>query len=158
MRIYYTGRTTENEMKRWLSEAVYKQQCKGDLGERMVNALKQSFDDGAQRVVIVGTDIPALDDVVLGDAFDALKANDVDVVGGPAEDGGYYLIGMKRLHADLFRDVVWSTESVFETTRLRVRENGLKMKELGVLRDVDMPEDVEYLQTFMEVPPDLGSE
>jgi len=47
---------------------------------------------------------------------------------------------------------------MFETTRLRVRENGLKMKELGVLRDVDPPEDVEYLGKFMQVPPDMGAE
>lgn len=150
--IYYAGRTTKEEMKGWLGEGVYVPQCEGDLGARMMNALKRSFDDGAQRVVIVGTDIPELDSGVLCESFDALKRNDVDVVCGPAVDGGYYLIGMKQIHEKLFRHVEWSTDKVFETTRMRVNEIGMKMKVLKMLRDVDWPEDVEYLKKFINVP------
>ena len=111
----------------------------GDLGERLIRATGEAFGAGARRVVVVGSDCPTMtgDDVV--DAFDAL--NDADVVLGPAEDGGYWLIGLRSPAPVLFQGISWGTEHVLIQTETRAREAGLSV---GVLRrqaDIDTLED-----------------
>src|SRR3972149_1288660 len=87
----------------------------GDLGARMEAAFSRSFRRGARRVALIGTDTPGLTREIVIAALDAL--DDVDVVLGPAEDGGYYLLALRRPHPELFAGVVWSTATVPEGTR-----------------------------------------
>ena len=94
----------------------------------------------------MGTDIPGITPSILGDAFDALAGQ--DVVLGPAEDGGYYLIGLSEPRRELFDDVPWSTDAVFDVTTQRARANGLSVTVIERLADVD---------TVGDVPADLST-
>jgi rSAM/selenodomain-associated transferase 1 len=118
-------------------------QPEGDLGARMLAAAR----DGLRRasgVIVVGVDCPTmhLDDLCA--ARDAMAAGD-DVVLGPAEDGGYWLIGLTRCDPGLFAGVAWSTASVLADTRARLEALGWRWSELGVRWDVDRPEDLARL-------------
>ena len=118
-----------------------------DLGERMAHALATALaQPGVDRAVLSGTDIPALDEHYLRAALAAL--DDHDAVLGPAEDGGYVLIGLTRPEPRLFEDIAWSTPRVLDATRIRLTALGWRHKELPVLWDVDTPEDLLRLRTF----------
>ncbi|MGL4596510.1 MAG: TIGR04282 family arsenosugar biosynthesis glycosyltransferase, partial [Bacteroidia bacterium] len=85
-----------------------------DLGERMCHALGDVFASGVDQALIIGTDCPELKAEILQEAFEALTM--YDLVVGPADDGGYYLLGMNRLYATLFSHKKWSTDSVLSDT------------------------------------------
>ena len=111
-----------------------------DLGARMYNALADGL-ERADRVVLTGSDCPELDAAYIDAAFAALR--DSDAVLGPTRDGGYVLIGLRRLHQDLFRDIAWSTSTVFDTTARRLDRLGWTWSGLATLRDIDEPADLE---------------
>ncbi|MBU6392198.1 MAG: TIGR04282 family arsenosugar biosynthesis glycosyltransferase, partial [Planctomycetes bacterium] len=120
------------------------------LGERMSHAFQQLFQDkGYKRCIIIGTDCPEIDAVLIENAFETLQGK--DIVLGPCKDGGYYLLGMSRLSPirferefvpDLFVDIDWSTDRVFDQTMAKVRKNNLSYGILKTLADVDTPEDL----------------
>lgn len=112
----------------------------GDLGARMAAAVNNA----AGPVLVIGTDCPALTVDRLREAADTLATCDVVVI--PAEDGGYGLIGMKRLHPELFSDMTWSVPTVMEETRRRLAALGVGARELAPIWDVDTPEDLERLR------------
>ncbi|WP_207420680.1 TIGR04282 family arsenosugar biosynthesis glycosyltransferase [Desertivirga brevis] len=116
-----------------------------DLGVKMKNAFRHMFDSGYERVVIIGSDCPEITPDIIEQAFDALKGSDVVV--GPAVDGGYYLLGMGALHEELFEQVEWSTNSVFETTIKIIRQQGLSYSLLPELRDIDEEQDWQMYQS-----------
>jgi rSAM/selenodomain-associated transferase 1 len=111
------------------------------LGERMGHAFAEAFAAGAERVVIIGTDCPGLTAAVLRQAFDQLMMH--DLVAGPATDGGYYLLGMKQLHSDLFANKQWSTASVLADTLVDAAQLGLRVAQLPTLADVDSARDLD---------------
>ena len=111
----------------------------GDLGVRLERAVLQSVAAGFTRTLIIGTDCPYLTLADLREAREALASN--DLVLGPAEDGGYWLIGLRNLHPELFRGIPWSTESVLATTLARAQEARLKVRLLRTLADVDTAAD-----------------
>jgi len=115
------------------------QQMQGDLGQRMSRAIRSAL-QRAEHVVLIGADCPALTADDLDSAFYALQQG-TDVVLGPAEDGGYYLIGMSNHHAGLFENIPWSTHKVLAATKTLIREQGLSWHSLPVHRDVDTAED-----------------
>jgi len=115
-------------------------QMGSDLGERMKGAFRQAFDDGADRVVIIGSDCPDLSEAIVENAFERLDKNDLVI--GPSEDGGYYLLGMNQYYESLFRDIEWSTESVLESTIQKAKMNNLNIFQLPVLNDIDNIEDL----------------
>ncbi len=115
-------------------------QSGADLGERMFRALASGAGDGP--AVLIGSDCPGYDAGYLSDAFDTLR--EVDVVLGPALDGGYVLIGLNHPAVRLFQGVSWGGPRVLEQTRERLRELGLCWHELPALRDLDRPEDLQY--------------
>lgn len=124
----------------WPNEAFHKKvQSPGDLGARMASAFEQAFAEGAKRLIIIGSDCPELDGALLNRAFDAL--DEADGVFGPANDGGYYLLGIKKMHPELFQDMPWSTESVGAETLSRMAAKGLSVHLLPELTDVDTEED-----------------
>jgi glycosyltransferase A (GT-A) superfamily protein (DUF2064 family) len=104
----------------------------------------------AARVLLVGCDVPALSSQYLREAERALRSNH-DVVIGPAEDGGYVLIGVAHCHAELFRGISWGGPRVLEETRLRIAALGWRGLELPALWDADRPEDLERLPAEMRV-------
>jgi rSAM/selenodomain-associated transferase 1 len=110
-----------------------------DLGERMANAFARSFELGMDKVVLIGTDCPTLQSHHLHEAFEALTHSDLVV--GPATDGGYYLIGMKRKADYLFEGISWSTSEVLSQTLAMATAHGLNSILLDELNDIDTQED-----------------
>ena len=112
-----------------------------DLGERMAGAFARSFELGMDKVVLIGTDCPTLQSQHLNEAFEALTHS--DLVLGPATDGGYYLIGMKRRADYLFEGISWSTSQVLTETLNVASQHGLTTTLLQELNDIDTSEDWE---------------
>jgi rSAM/selenodomain-associated transferase 1 len=111
-----------------------------DLGERMMNAFKKVFDLGCRKVCIIGSDCYELQTEMLNEAFE--KLNKYDVAIGPASDGGYYLLGMKRLIPEVFSKKDWGTSSVFDDTIESIKKARVSYSELTVLNDLDTMEDL----------------
>jgi len=111
-----------------------------DLGARMENALRKCFAMGYRKVVVIGTDTPWMGVERVRRAFAVLKEKDVVI--GPAEDGGYYLLGMRKMVAEIFRGIPWSTERVLELTVRAVADAKLSKKLLRRDFDLDRPEDL----------------
>jgi len=122
-----------------LGGAALRRQQGADLGERMRHALATAL-AASPRVVLVGSDCPGLDDAYIEAAFGALAT--ADVVLGPALDGGYVLIGVRRVDARLFRGVDWGTGAVLAQTLARVDALGWRAALLEPRRDIDRPEDL----------------
>jgi len=137
-----TGDPFFRECERRLGASLHPQ-GEGDLGARMRRAFESAL-ARAQRAMLVGSDIPALSAQYLRDAEQALARGD-DAVIGPAEDGGYALIGLSRCDPELFRDIPWGGPEVLEETRRRLAVLSWRSSELPVLWDVDRPEDLERL-------------
>ena len=114
-------------------------QVAGDLGKRMLSAFEKALATHAC-VLLVGTDCPALAARHLRQAEKALR-DGADAVFTPCEDGGYALIGLRRVDARLFDDIAWGGDSVMAETRSRLKQLGWNWRELETLRDVDRPED-----------------
>ena len=131
--IDYEDEITTDKFEKYL-------QSGSNLGERMKNAFQQVFEEGVERAVIIGSDCPSLNKKIVKNAFDRLKENDLVI--GPSEDGGYYLLGMNRYYEALFEDIEWSTESVLESTLQKAESNRLKVFQLPILNDIDNLEDL----------------
>jgi rSAM/selenodomain-associated transferase 1 len=126
-------------MQDWLgSNLVYQSQGEGDLGERMARSLAETFQKNAEKVIIIGTDCPNLTSHLLTTAFEQLQT--VDLVLGPAMDGGYYLIGLRRPIPELFANIDWGTSQVLQQTVAIVEKLQVSHFYLPVLADVDRPE------------------
>jgi rSAM/selenodomain-associated transferase 1 len=123
-----------------------------DLGARMGHAAQQAL-GRYQRVVLLGVDCPALTAAHLEQAFDWLE-QDSDAVLGPAEDGGYVLLGLKRYHPALFQGHAWGGDDVAMTTRQALRRIGWHWRELPLLWDLDRPDD---LKQFYRLGVELSS-
>lgn len=111
-----------------------------DLGERMLEAFATGFAAGYERICIIGSDCFELADEIIEEAFEKLNA--VDLVVGPSLDGGYYLLGMKALHPELFQEKKWSTDSVLRDTLADAKKLNLKFSLLPTLSDVDEEKDL----------------
>ena len=122
----------------------YRSQGGGDLGERMRRCVRDGFASGAEAVVIVGSDVPGIDAGILDQAFEALRGHDLVI--GPATDGGYYLVGLRREVPEIFRDMPWGTEHVFRRTLDAAVQRGVTIFTLPALADVDRPEDLALLR------------
>ncbi|WP_223649841.1 TIGR04282 family arsenosugar biosynthesis glycosyltransferase [Hymenobacter psoromatis] len=110
------------------------------LGARMAHACGAAFGAGAGRAVIIGTDCPGLSAALLTRAFEELLTH--DVVLGPADDGGYYLLGMNKLEVELFQNKSWSTATVLPDTLADTARLGLRVALLPTLHDVDSVQDL----------------
>ena len=117
-----------------------------DLGERMENAFRLGFEEGFQKIVIIGTDLYELQTKHIEEAFNALDNNDYVV--GPAKDGGYYLLGMNSLNSDIFSNKKWSTSTVLEDT-LKDME-GFRTQLLPTQNDIDVLDDIEDHPAFQK--------
>ena len=110
----------------------------------MGNAFEQGFSLGYGAIVLIGSDCLELNERILLEAFEHLA--DHDIVIGPTSDGGYYLIGMKKLYKDVFRNKSWSTKSLFEETLQSIKTLGLHVHCLPRLSDIDTEEDLGELK------------
>ena len=147
--VYYSVKIRENDI--WNPDIYQKYQQFGeDLGIRMLNAFKNGFEAGYKKVMIIGSDLYDLSEKNIEKAFVALNTNDVVI--GPAEDGGYYLLGMNSLQENVFKNKEWGTASVRKDTLTNLIDKKVKLLELK--NDIDVYEDIvnipEIMSTFIE--------
>jgi len=135
-RVYFSNAIVNNQ---WKDEFKTVQQG-GDLGERMLNAFEDGFNDGYDRIVLIGSDLPDINSNHILNGLNALDAN--DVVFGPAEDGGYYLVGMSQLVPQIFQNKPWSQPNLLKTTLEELNHNNTSVGLLEVLNDIDTYEDL----------------
>lgn len=121
----------------------------GDLGARLTRTTKQAFDEGAQRIILLGADSPTLPIDLLRQTDDHLAH--ADAVLGPSDDGGYYLLGLRRFIPALFERIAWGGPEVAAQTRQRAIDAGVALRELPPWYDLDRYEDLP------RVLADLGS-
>jgi rSAM/selenodomain-associated transferase 1 len=126
----------------WLGveDAALVPQGPGDIGARMERAFEDLFARGARRVALTGTDVPALAPEDVRAALESLDEHDVAI--GPATDGGYYLIALKRPQPELFRGIGWSGPDVLASTLDRASRASLSVRVLRTIGDVDTVEDL----------------
>jgi uncharacterized protein len=117
-----------------------------DLGARILSTFDQLFRHGYTEVVVIDSDTPTLPTVCLEQALALMAERHNDVVLGPTEDGGYYLIGLHRAHRELFEHMPWSTSQVFAETRHRALQRGLTVACTEYWYDVDMADDLRRLR------------
>ena len=125
-----------------------KDQGQGDLGERMSSAYDETLQSN-DSVVVIGTDCPMLNSATIEQAFALLHKNECSVI-GPAEDGGYFLLGLSETQPEIFNDISWGSSRVHSETLKKL--SGM-VHELSELWDVDRPED---LQRLLDEAVELG--
>lgn len=129
------------DWRAWLGPDLgYRPQVAGNLGRRLHQGIRQALGAGAQQVVVIGTDCPDLTPDLLAQAFEALQR--ADLVLGPAVDGGYYLLGLRADHPELFTGMAWGTDQVLTQTLAQAAALDLTVANLPPLADIDRPEDV----------------
>jgi uncharacterized protein len=113
-----------------------------DLGERLANSLGDLLDGGYRGALAIDSDTPTLPLGFLQQAIDLVMRPEIDVVLGPTEDGGYYLIGLRTVHRELFEAMAWSTNQVLGETIRRSDAKGLRVACLPAWYDIDTPDDL----------------
>lgn len=141
--VWYSEEIWEDDV--W-EDTLYdkKLQCGKDLGIRMANAFQEGFASGYERIIIIGSDMYDLSQNDLQDAFASLKENDYII--GPAEDGGYYLLGMKAFKPELFQEMAWGSETVLKNTLNVLKDERYCI--LNLRNDVDVYDDIKDIEVF----------
>lgn len=135
------------QMRGWLGPLHFEKQAVGDLGTRLTHAMLRAHATGAEKIVIIGSDCPALDETHLRAAFDRLATHDLVLL--PANDGGYALIGMSQPQPCVFQDIPWSTAGVTEATLQQAQRHGLTTAQMEPLNDVDEPADMPHAEVAL---------
>jgi hypothetical protein len=141
--VYYSEEIWENDI--WDNKRFGKKLQIGiDLGARMANAFQEGFQNEFQKIIVIGSDMFDLSQEDIEQAFKALEKNDFVV--GPAEDGGYYLLGMKNYMPELFKNKKWGTDTVLKETLTNLKDR--KTALLETRNDVDYYEDIKDIEAF----------
>ena len=142
-RVLYSEEINHTDM--WEATAFQKKLQVGvDLGVRMYNAFQGGFEDGYEKIVIIGSDLIALESSDIDKAMQKLDENDIVI--GPAEDGGYYLLGMKNIPDNIFKNKEWGTDTVLKDTLLDIAS--LNYHLLEEKNDIDTYEDIKNIPFF----------
>jgi uncharacterized protein len=140
--VHFTGGDS-GKMQQMFGDAFpYCPQSNGDLGARMLNSFRQAFRLGWPKVIIIGTDCPGISADLMERAFNGLEED--DLVLGPALDGGYYLIGLRRATPALFKGIPWGTDEVLTKTKVIAEELKISVMLMEPLADIDRPEDLKF--------------
>ncbi len=124
---------------KWEKDAKFVQEG-NDLGEKMQNAFQHGFDLGYQNIVLIGSDLPNISKEIIDNGFQSLTTN--DIIFGPAEDGGYYLIGLSKMNTSVFEDKPWSQSELLNVTLEQLKEQHQKVGCIETLNDIDTFEDL----------------
>ena len=144
--VYYSEEIWENDS--WDAAIFQKKEQKGiDLGERMLNAFKEGFAQGYQKILIIGSDMFDLSTTDINEAFEQLSHNDFVI--GPALDGGYYLLGMTQLQPALFKNKAWGTGTVLKDTLNDLKD--ASVHQLNAKNDIDTFEDIKDVAAFQPI-------
>ena len=151
--VCFTPSGAQDQVVEWLGkDHPLVPQSGEDLGDRMKTAFERAFTGDADNALLIGSDIPGLTADVIEEAFAALLTHDAVI--GPADDGGYYLIGFRKksFEPGIFHGMVWSTQTVFRETMDKLHDASLKVYVLPELTDVDTVEDLKTLMSQITVP------
>jgi len=141
--VYYSEKIIEDDL--WNRSNYQKREQFGkDLGEKMKNAIEDGFKKKYTKIIVIGSDLFDLKPSLINDAFEKLDNNDVII--GPATDGGYYLIGLKKLHLKIFENKNWGTSTVREDTLKNLEKVNVHL--LPMLNDIDVIEDIKNHSAF----------
>tara|TARA_B100000929_G_C15490423_1_gene414232 strand:+ start:1328 stop:1945 length:618 start_codon:yes stop_codon:yes gene_type:complete len=147
--VYYSDSVNMDDI--WDNKLYSKRKQTGeDLGERMLNAFENGFQEGFEKVIVIGSDMYDIDTIDIEHAFQELENHDYVI--GPATDGGYYLLGMKSLNSKVFKKKQWGTSSVLKDTIEDLCDADVKL--LETRNDVDLLEDIKHhpaFQNFLNV-------
>lgn len=137
--VFYSEDIQQNDI--W-DDTIFRKklQVEGDLGLKMETAFSEAFQMGYEKVVIIGSDLFDLKHQHINTAYQDLNTNDAVI--GPAKDGGYYLLGLSKMNAPLFRNKPWSTSNLLGETLIELRENNIKFTTLETLNDIDTYDDL----------------
>lgn len=150
--LHFAPPDAEGEMRAWLGGGLdCFPQGEGDLGRRLEQAVAGAFARGAPSVIVVGGDCPTVDEACLREVDSTLAVTDVVI--GPAADGGYTFIALRRPEGRLFEDIPWSTAGVLAATETRIAELGLRWVRLATREDID---DLAGLRRFLSDPAEPG--
>lgn len=140
--VHFAPADAGEELERWLGAGyAYHPQCEGGLGERLEFAVKHAFGSGYRRVFCIGGDCPGLGVQQIEEAVARLDSGG-DVVFGPTEDGGYYLLGLNQAHEALFREIPWSLPDTLKVSIEKADALGLSIGLLEKLYDVDSEQEL----------------
>ena len=134
--IYFSDAVVHSK---WLG-SIKKVQFGVDLGARMRNAFIDGFNEGYESIVLIGSDLPDISKEIILRGFSELEKN--NIVFGPAEDGGYYLLGMNHLMSSVFKDKPWSQPNLLSTTLKELEKNNIQYSLIETLNDIDTFEDL----------------
>jgi uncharacterized protein len=143
IRLYYEPNGAKKQIKAWLGDGFdYLPQCGDDLGRRMAHAFEQSFIEGFDRAVLLGTDLPDLPGEIISEACQQLEKNEAVI--GPSRDGGYYLIGFqaKSFFGGAFEAIRWGTPGVYAKTMKCLQRRLGSIHVLPKWRDIDILSDL----------------
>lgn len=144
--VAYTPAASKKELESILPHKPFLIEQTGDnLGERIFNAFDHAFREGAAAVVMTGTDSPTFPADHIEQAFEFLEI-ETDAVLGKTEDGGFYLIGLRRLERGIFENVRWSSPETFEQVWQNIMDAGWHLREVPGWYDVDEPGDLAQLR------------
>lgn len=139
--VFFANSNNKARVRAWVgSGPSLIAQVGDDLGARMTNAFNLVYKNGASKAIIIGTDVPDLSAKIIIKAEELLTRHDMVI--GPSRDGGYYLLGLKRMNPELFKNIQWSTSSVFKATMEKAFSMGMSVAELAVLADIDTREEL----------------
>ena len=143
--VHYSVKVRDNDI--W-NETIYnkKQQSGEDLGERMEYAIQKGFEDGFKNIILIGSDLYDISQLDLETAFNALKNHNFVI--GPAEDGGYYLIGMNTMNSALFKNKKWGSDTVLKETLNNLKNETYQL--LPLRNDIDVFEDIRGINVFQQ--------
>ena len=144
--IYYSDVIISSK---WESDKKFVQKGK-DLGIRMQNAFQNGFEEGYKNILLIGSDLPDISKKIIASGFESLAKN--DVVFGPAEDGGYYLIGMSKMNTSIFEDKPWSHPELLSITLSQLKEQQQSVGLIETLNDIDTFEDLIGSQFYKNNP------
>jgi rSAM/selenodomain-associated transferase 1 len=154
--IAYAPASERDVFERLAPDFALRPQHGRDLGERMRSALGALLHSGHRAAIAIGTDTPTLPTAQVQHAVDLTASGDVDVVLGPSEDGGYYLIGVRGDYPTLFENIPWSTAAVLDVTRRRAEGAGLRTALLPRWFDVDTADDLVRLRAALVETPHVA--
>ncbi len=137
------------------TKPILVEQKGANLGERMFHAFEFAFFHDSDAVIMIGTDSPTFPAEFIERAFIFLETK-TDAVLGRTEDGGFYLIGLRKLDKKIFENVEWSSPKTFEQTKRNIENLNLSLSEIPVWYDVDTPEDLKKLEKELAENPQLA--
>ena len=136
--IAYTPANAKDYFSRFISNGFHLFSQRGNnLGQRLSNIFVDKLGEKYEAVSIIDSDTPDLPRSIVRQSFQLLMSNGVDAVFGPCDDGGYYLVAMRRPHPELFQNIPWSTEAVLDATLEKARIHGLRTELLPRWNDLD---------------------